>query len=37
MVKIYTFNVIKYVRKLEIMMKNNNELKELRFNLTHEM
>ena len=37
MVKLYTFNVKKYVRKWEIMMKKNNELKELRFNLTHEM
>ena len=37
MVKLYTFNVKKYVRKWEIMMKNKNELKELRFNLTHEM
>ena len=37
MVKLYTFNVKKYVRKWEIMVKKNNELKELRFNLTQEM
>ena len=36
MVKLYTFNVKKYVRKWEIMMEKK-DFKNIRFNLTHEM